>query len=50
VDSDDIAFVALSLELDGFLWTGDKKLAKGLTNHTNVKMITTDKLDILISF
>jgi len=30
VDHDDIAFVALALHLDALLWTGDKKLSKGL--------------------
>lgn len=31
IDSDDIAFVALSLELNCPLWTGDKRLSKSLT-------------------
>jgi predicted nucleic acid-binding protein len=30
VDEKDIIFVALTIELDGLLWTGDKKLIKGL--------------------
>lgn len=30
VDQDDIPFVALALELDALLWTGDKKLRDGL--------------------
>jgi len=30
VDEKDIIFIALTIELDGFLWTGDKKLINGL--------------------
>jgi predicted nucleic acid-binding protein len=30
IDEKDIIFVALAIELDGVLWTGDKKLVKGL--------------------
>jgi predicted nucleic acid-binding protein len=30
IDKDDTFFVALTLELDGLLWTGDKKLVAGL--------------------
>ena len=30
VDEKDIIFVALTIELDGLLWTGDKKLINGL--------------------
>lgn len=30
IDEDDTLFVALTLELDGLLWTGDKKLITGL--------------------
>ncbi|MGY6741713.1 MAG: PIN domain-containing protein [Cecembia sp.] len=30
IDEDDTPFVALSLELKSLLWTGDKKLSKGL--------------------
>ncbi len=30
IDEKDIPFVALTIELDGMLWTGDKKLKKGL--------------------
>jgi len=32
VDPKDLLFVALTLEVDGLLWTGDKKLRTGLTN------------------
>ena len=30
VDEDDTPFIALALEIDAFLWTGDKKLKKHL--------------------
>jgi predicted nucleic acid-binding protein len=30
IDKDDTLFIALTLELDGLLWTGDKKLITGL--------------------
>jgi len=30
IDEKDFAYLALSLELDGRLWTGDKKLINGL--------------------
>ncbi|MBN2011811.1 DNA-binding protein [candidate division KSB1 bacterium] len=30
IDEKDIPFVAVTMELDGLLWTGDKKLVKGL--------------------
>ena len=30
VDEKDIPFVAVTIELEGLLWTGDKKLKKGL--------------------
>lgn len=32
VDEKDIIFVALTIEYNGLLWTGDKKLINGLTN------------------
>ena len=44
VDEKDISFLALNLEIDGFLWTGDKKLIKGLQNNGYNKIVTTDAL------
>jgi predicted nucleic acid-binding protein len=32
IDEDDTPFVALTIELNGSLWTGDKKLINGLRN------------------
>ena len=32
IDPKDSVFVALAIEIDGFLWTGDKKLIQGLQN------------------
>jgi len=32
IDEKDIPFVALTIELDGLLWTYDKKLKQGLEN------------------
>jgi len=32
IDKKDVPFVALALELDGYLWTGDKKLKKQLSS------------------
>ena len=44
VDSDDIAFVALAFHLDGIVWTGDKKLKKGLTQKGYDAIIDTQKM------
>lgn len=47
-DMDDIAFVVLSEYLDAQLWTGDKKLLKGLTNMGFTKGVTTDEIYSLL--
>lgn len=44
VDFDDIAFIALSLHLDGILWTGDKKLRNGLFLKGFDSVIDTQQL------
>jgi predicted nucleic acid-binding protein len=44
IDENDTSFLALNLEVNGLLWTGDKKLIKGLQNKNYNKMITTDIL------
>lgn len=43
-DMDDIAFVVLSEYLDAQLWTGDKKLLKGLSSMGFTKGVTTDEI------
>ena len=37
-------FVATALFIDGFLWTGDKKLARGLRKNGYNNIITTSEL------
>lgn len=44
VDLDDIPFVAFSLYLKCKLWTGDKKLIKGLKENNFDKIVTTNDL------
>lgn len=43
-DMDDVAFVALSLYFDAPIWTGDKKLIKGLREKGYDKCLTTDEV------
>ncbi|HEY4325752.1 MAG TPA: putative toxin-antitoxin system toxin component, PIN family [Mucilaginibacter sp.] len=43
-DEKDTSFLALNMEINGFLWTGDKKLIKGLQNKNYDKVITTKVL------
>ncbi len=44
IDENDTSFLALNLEISGLLWTGDKKLIKGLENKNYNKMVTTNTL------
>ena len=44
VDGDDVAFVALALQKQGWLWTGDKPLAKHLRDNGFEKVISTAEL------
>ena len=44
VDLDDIPFVAFSLYLKCKVWTGDKKLIKGLKENGFDKIVTTNDL------
>jgi predicted nucleic acid-binding protein len=46
LDEKDIPFVALAIELDAFLWTGDKKLMKELHRKDFNDVLTTDVLYI----
>ena len=45
VDEKDTPFVALAIDLEGSLWTGDKKLIKGLRSKGVELTLTTDELD-----
>lgn len=47
VDEDDTPFIALSLELNGRLWTGDKKLIDGISKKRDNLTITTKELEAL---
>jgi predicted nucleic acid-binding protein len=44
IDPDDISFVALSIYLDAYLWTGDKVLYNGLKNKGFNKIISTAEI------
>lgn len=44
IDLDDSEFVALTEHTDGVLWTGDKKLIKGLLKKGWDKFVTTEEL------
>ncbi|RDC65639.1 PIN domain-containing protein [Adhaeribacter pallidiroseus] len=44
IDEDDTPFVALALEINGLLWTGDKKLLKGLTEKGLQNVLSTQDL------
>jgi predicted nucleic acid-binding protein len=49
VDSDDIAFVALTLQAGGILWTGDKKLAEHLKKKGFGSVISSIELAELLN-
>ncbi len=44
IDFDDIAFVALTLHLNGILWTGDKRLKTGLEKKSFDAVVDTQTL------
>lgn len=44
IDEDDTPFVALALEIQGMLWTGDKKLISGLRNKAFTSVLSTQDL------
>lgn len=48
IDENDTPFVALSIELNTKLWTGDKKLIKGISRKQNGLAITTEEMKELI--
>jgi predicted nucleic acid-binding protein len=45
IDEKDTPFVALAIDLEGALWTGDKKLIKGLRSRGVKWTLTTEELD-----
>jgi len=49
VDGDDVSFVALALQTNGWLWTGDKKLSVHLKSMGFAKVIGTAELFDLLS-
>lgn len=44
IDENDVLFVALANHINAQLWTGDKKLAKGLKRKGYSKIISTNEL------
>ena len=44
IDSDDVAFLAASKYMDKDLWTGDKRLSKGLIKKGYPKVLTTSQV------
>ncbi|WP_339791980.1 putative toxin-antitoxin system toxin component, PIN family [uncultured Imperialibacter sp.] len=44
IDPDDTIFLALSFNLNAFLWTGDKKVANGLKKLNVDKTISTEDI------
>jgi predicted nucleic acid-binding protein len=48
IDEDDTPFIALGIELDAKLWTGDKVLAKGLAKKGSAMILTTAELKKLV--
>ena len=44
VDANDINFVALALQIEGWLWTGDKKLANHLKSMGFNKVLNTGEI------
>ncbi len=50
IDIDDTEFVALTEYVKGRLWTGDKKLIRGLALHNWKRVITTNELHSISIF
>lgn len=44
IDIEDVYFIALTLELKAWLWTGDKKLYNGLKKKNFKKVVSTTEL------
>ena len=48
IDVKDVSFVALSLQTDAYLWTGDKPLHDGLIKRGFTKVVNTEELLLLL--
>ena len=48
IDEKDTPYVALSLELDAYLWSNDKKLKNELNKKNFGKVLTTDDMILLL--
>lgn len=48
VDENDTPFIALGIELNTKLWTGDKKLIKGISRKQKGLIVTTEEMKELI--
>ncbi len=47
IDADDVDFIALTMHLKGFLWTGDKQLYRGLKKKSFKRVYNTKELQTL---
>jgi predicted nucleic acid-binding protein len=47
IDADDVDFIALTMHLKGFLWTGDKQLYRGLEKKSFKRVYNTKELQTL---
>ena len=48
IDVKDISFVAMAIENQGILWTGDKKLHKGLKAKGFDQVVTLEELRVIL--
>jgi len=48
IDVKDVSFVALTIESNGILWTGDKKLYKGLKKRGFEQIANLDEMKVII--
>lgn len=49
IDEKDVPFIALSLEMNAKLWTGDKKLIAGLKTKKQMITLSTEELINLLN-